>query len=105
MEEECNISHRGNTFRGLLFFIPSAALSEDDSFSSNLASIQIRYGGGKVSESLSVDVTHVVVENYDDVDEDIKIVRRKRIEDGLKLFKVVTFSWLQSCIEDGEVQN
>lgn len=105
LEEECDISHRGNMFRGLVFFIPPSSPSNEDSFYINLASIQIRYGGGKVSQSLSVDVTHVVVENYDEVDETIKIVRRQKIEDGLKLFKLVTFSWLQSCMEDGKVTN
>ena len=108
LEEESDILHRGNMFRGLVFYIPNVSPGTcnadlDDNLFRKLASIQIRFGGGKVSESLSDDVSHVVVENHDDIDEDIKIIRRKKIEDGQKLFKVVTFSWLQSCMEEGKV--
>ena len=86
-------------FRGLVFHFPPTnppALSR----SRELLKLRAKLLGGRVSEELGGRVTHVLT---DLVREDIRQVRRDRINRGETLFYLLNVSWLEECIRAQKV--
>ena len=103
LEHEIGLSDaRTCIFRKKVFYLHNNNV-EDDEYSKKLQSLQIKFCGGTMRDSISDDVTHVVVEDLDDVDQSVKDVRSKRMMEGKRLFHVVTPLWLQTCVQEGRL--
>ena len=84
-------------FRGLVFHFPPShqpglARSRD------LLKLRVKLLGGGVSSVLDGGVTHVLMDLTDLGTEDIRQVRRERINRGETLFHLASISWLQDCL-------
>ena len=99
LEEESDLSlTRTCLFRGFTFYF-SPGSDNTSEFAKKLAEIQIKFCGGNIIDTLGDKVSHVVIENLDDVPEDIKLVRRRRLENGQALFQSVTNDWIDKCVK------
>ena len=99
LEEESDLSlTRTCLFRGFTFYF-SLRGDNTSEFAKKLAEIQIKFCGGSLSDTISDKVSHVVVDNMDDIPEDIKLKRRKMLENGFALFQSVTIDWIHNCVK------
>ena len=85
---------RTSLFRGLVFHFPPTS-DPAVTTSRELLKLRAKMLGGGVSEELGSGVTHVLT---DQVTEDIRQVRRDRINSGETLFHLISISWLQDCL-------
>ena len=86
-------------FRGLVFHFPPS-IPPALTTSRELLKLRAKLLGGRVSEELEGRVTHVLT---DLVREDIRQVRRDRINRGETLFNLLNVSWLEDCIRAQKV--
>ncbi|XP_025021014.1 DNA polymerase lambda isoform X1 [Python bivittatus] len=63
---------------------------------------QIIHNGGHICSQLSPDVTHVIVDEDMDFDRAFRLLKLKRLPQGLQLVKA---SWLSSCITAQQILN
>ena len=94
-------------FGNIVFYFPSLNTDEDDEQSPSLTEVQAKFYGGLVEEELTDSVTHVVVDSCDSLGQGegscdslqgIKDVRRERLQQGKKLFYLVSERWVEESV-------
>ena len=94
-------------FRNIVFHFPSLNNDEDDDQSPSLTELQAKFYGGLVEKELTGYVTHVVVDSCGSLEQGerscgrlqgIKEVRRERLQQGKKLFYLVSERWVEESV-------
>ena len=85
-----------NLFRGLVFHFPPSG-QPGLTTSLELLKLRVKLQGGGVRSVLDSRVTHVLT---DQPSQDIRQVRRDRINRGETLFHLASTSWLQDCLTE-----
>ena len=106
LEEDCDLTNtRSCMFRSMIFYFADKSNNEDDnsSFAKRLNETQIKFCGGALSDVLDNRVTHVIVNDIDNVDEVVVDKRKQRIMEGWKIFHTVSHDWLKESFHNGKL--
>ena len=102
LESELDMSDSRNClFREMAFYFD--AQSESRETENVLAKRQVKFCGGLVTENLVNNVSHVVVSDIDNPTEHIRAARKRRLEEGRKIFRTVTTSWINESVSGSKM--
>ena len=95
-EEEYGLTDMEHTlFRGLVLHFPVSEGELEQGITRELLELRVRHHGGRVSKVLDRTVTHVLA---DQVQDEIREVRRQRVRSGEALFHLLATAWQEESI-------
>lgn len=101
-ESELDISDsRTCLFREMVFYFDAS--SEISEIDCTFAKRQVKFCGGLVNNDLDNQVSHVVVPETQNPGDHITYARKRRIGEGRKIFRLVTTSWINECVDVGKI--
>ena len=92
---------RSCLFREMAFYFDAQSESSETEYT--LAKRQVKFCGGLVNNDLDNKVSHVVVRETKNPGDHITSARKRRLDEGRKIFRVVTTSWINECVDVGRI--